>query len=246
MIKLLSLCMTVVCIASFTGMVNADNITIWDEDGYMGTGQGGEDNESEPRMIQNDFWDLESFDLVGNELGITGTFNLKDGYYYAYDKHTFTLGDIFIDVDGDAQFGTEDHRRALDSDRLNYGYDYAIRLTYGDVNTYNVYELKENGSAFEGVIEPLNDPESTPYKLALNDEQLTSSGEFIYSAGVHNSISGIDLSFLGNAEFIAHATMDCGNDNLMGIGNVSVPEPSMIGLLGIGLLSLVGFRRKYR
>jgi hypothetical protein len=36
--------------------------------------------------------------------------------------------------------------------------------------------------------------------------------------------------------------MQCGNDNLMGD---PVPEPSTIIFLGLGILGLVGFRKKF-
>ena len=43
----------------------ASNITIYDENGYRGTGTGFEDEETEPGMDTHQVWDLEGFFLAG-------------------------------------------------------------------------------------------------------------------------------------------------------------------------------------
>ena len=45
----------------FTGGAMATNITIYDGNGYYGTGQGWEDDETEPNMVNSQIWDLEAF-----------------------------------------------------------------------------------------------------------------------------------------------------------------------------------------
>lgn len=251
---IISAAVAIVAMSSYT---HADNITIYDEDGYLGSGVGREDNETEPNMINNQNWDLEAFTLEGNELGIVGGFDLRDGYNYG--GYLYELGDIFIDINGDAQYGTGAHRRQLDPFRENLGYDYAIKLTYtGDEGgTYNVYDLTV-ASVLTSVIVDKNIPESNPYTLTVTNELSVWNGAFSYTdfntdenlvdGYASNAITGIDLGFLGDATFIAHTTMDCGNDNLMGRGTTTaVPEPSSIGMLlvGMSLLSLVA-RKKNR
>jgi len=227
-------------------IVSADNITIYDGIGYTMNGTGGEDNETEPGMINNQSWDLESFQLTGNDLGITAGFDLKDGHPDGYNPN-IVLGDIFIDVDGNAEYG-----ETTNPNVLNFGYEYAVKLNFDDL-TYNIYELNANSiltSAFE-----YNSPHSDPFTLLYNvnnpNESVIQggSGTFSYtdfSGTSHNSIDGIDLSCLdpNGTDFIAHVTMSCGNDNMMGQGSTtSVPEPSIIGCLILGL-SMLGITRK--
>ncbi len=95
-----------------------------------------------------------------------------------------------------------------------------------------------------------NDPWSNPwrYNAGIGDGELISnaSGTFqvlTNTLGYNYYATGFDLSFLGvNQEFIAHFTMGCGNDNLMGRG--SVPEPSTMFLIGTGFFGLAAVSRK--
>jgi len=251
----------ILCLAVFLWPANvlAGNITIHDEDGYTALNQGGEDNETEPGMIRNQYWDLEGIFQDNNALSLVGGFDFRDGYLHG--GSLFTAGDIFIDVDGDAQFGTLTHSRLLDSGRENFGYDYVFDVDWTG-GSYSVYELLST-SRLTGVSEGGNDPESNPFGLLLTDETLMAAGTFGYEAGLTNAetgfagmsgndahyrVSGFDLDILGLApdtDFIAHFTISCGNDNLMGTGTTApVPEPATMFLFGSGLIGLAGFGRK--
>lgn len=56
----------------------------------------------------------------------------------------------------------------------------------------------------------------------------------------------VDLSSIldGSAWYFVWATADCANDTIY--GNVGVPEPGIMLLLGLGLVGLAGLRRKFK
>jgi len=235
-----------------------DEITIYDNRSgtYNGSNGGGwwtnqnEDQEVEPGMIHNQDWDLEGFFLDGTTLTMVGGWDFVNGVV----GYSFTSGDIFIDVDGNAQYGA-----GADPSVTNRGYDYVFDVNWGvnnNIGSYNVYAL-DGGSTLHDVYY-YNSPESSPWSFDWTDEGLLSSGSFLYSPGLsdsqtgssggtHYSVTGFDLSFLApGTEFISHFTMECGNDNLMGSGTTPVPEPATMFLLGSGLIGLaVVGRRKF-
>jgi hypothetical protein len=237
--RLFVLCAAIALIGS--SIVSADNITIWDGRGIGDVNNPSENNETEPGMINTQSWDLEQFTLEGNDLGIAAGFDLKDGKWYG-GQHII-LGDIFIDINGDAQYASSTNPTIA-----NFGYEYAVKLNFG-TRSYTVYELNDNSVLTSTY--SYNSPESDPFTLTLKNESNPPSGTFTYTdfgGTTHNSIDGINLSFLApGTTFISHVTMTCGNDNLMGSGTTtSVPEPSSIGFLFLGLsLLAVGLRRKH-
>ena len=66
-----------------------------------------EDQEVEPGMAWNQKWDLEGFFRNGNMLSMVGGFNFETGGYDSYRDRYWGSGDIFFDVDGTPQYGTD-------------------------------------------------------------------------------------------------------------------------------------------
>jgi hypothetical protein len=238
------LLITILGVYLFSGIAFAGNITIWDNRGYYGSGQGGEDQETEPGMINSQAWDLEGFFLNGNNLSMVAGWNFRTGVA----GYTYQSGDIFIDTTGNAWYGKDG------TPPLHYGYEYVLSVDWVS-GTYTAYKLGAN-STLTAVQESYNQIESNPWRLAYGGESVA-SGIFVFEkdlsntavegflGGTHYRVSGFDLGFLSpGTEFIAHFTMGCGNDNLIGKGTTAVPEPATMLLLGTGLIGLAGFGRK--
>lgn len=262
---LAALCLTFTCSVSLS---QATDITIWDKNSTDADWhKAGEDQEVEPGMSHGQEWDLEAFVLDGNSLSVIGGYDFMNGVSAV--GQTWTAGDIFIDVDGDSVYGDIDGGLNENQDVINnYGYDFVLDVDMTNFK-YNVYLISETSIvstahyyANEGsspwqyvsggsiLFENL----SFSYTTGLSDDEVTAlAGNGVSFAGdmsgvpSHNMMSGFDLSFLGYGKnFTVHTTMECGNDNLMGAGVTPVPEPTTAALIGVGLLGVVGIRRKSR
>lgn len=230
------------------------SITIWDKMGVGSEKNPMEDGEVEPNCVWNQNWDLEGFFLDGSKLTMVGGFNFKNGQFDG--ARTYTSGDIFIDINGDAKYGPLNAASGSGYSivKKTFGYDYVIDLNFSDY-TYNVLSLNDD-SYVKTVWFSQND-ESNAFQYERGGKQIK-NGSFDYITGLSNSdVNGllggthnaviVDLSFLGdNVTFTSHFTMGCGNDNLMGSGTTSVPEPTPMLLLGGALIGLAGIgRRKF-
>ncbi|MFC1876697.1 PEP-CTERM sorting domain-containing protein [Thermodesulfobacteriota bacterium] len=212
------------------GTAIADNITIYDGAGYLADGQGGEVNETEEGMVNSLEWDLQAFLLEGNILSMGGGFNFLTGVSsYTTAPRDYTSGDIFLNTNGDGV------------------YDYVIDVDWSTL-TYDVFSLDINSTLIDVYL--TQNILSNPWKyesggtLLSGYEDLTFSSDSSGASGYSQFVTGFDLSFLGvDQDFIAHFTMGCGNDNLMG-STAPVPEPATMLLLGTGLIGLVGVGRK--
>ena len=230
----------------------ASNITIGDGNYRVtetGIGQGGEDQETEPGMVNSQAWDLEGFFLDGNTLSMVGGFDFLNGVS-GYSK--YTSGDIFIAVDGRPVFGDIDGSNGFATVDNSYGFNYVLDLNFDEM-IYAVLSLN-NKSQVETAYYEANEG-SSPWKYVSDGSEVgrgTFSYGMIQSSGFvgdsHYLLTGFDLSFLGDGtDFYSHFTMGCGNDNLMGQGTTApVPEPATMVLLGSGLVGLALYRRKMK
>ncbi len=248
---------SILAIFLVAGTSTAKEITIFDQRTGGDWHGAVEDQEVEPAMLHGQEWDLEGFFLDGTYLSMVGGYDFVNPT--TYNGIPYLPGDIFIDVDGDAQYGNFTGPQMFANN-----YDWVIDVDWGSyepsrsnsstgAGNYSVYMLDGNSDLTPPF--SYNDPESSPFQFTHTGETLQASGSFIYQSGLsdfdtgflgvdHYSLSGFDLSFLGADfnNFIVHFTMECGNDNLMGMN--SVPEPSTMLLFGACLIGMAAIGRK--
>lgn len=245
------------------GSAFAGNITIADENG-SGTGWygGQEDQEVEPGCLTGQAWDVEAFYLSG---GLTGQLTLVSGFNLITGQQGVASGDIFIDLDGDAQYGTGANAPAVYGPNSvvndTFGYDLVLDMDFA-AGTYVAYDLTTSPALVQvaNVTESINwmanpwryvsggsaiTSGSLAYATFANDAAAAAAGYVDVTGGWHNAAT-VDLSWLyayDPSQITVHFTEGCGNDYV--IGQASVPEPSTLVLIGLGLGGMI-FRKRVR
>ncbi len=263
-----------------------DNVTVFDGAAKSGGSSWAaynpwwntqnEDQEVEYMDERGQVWDLEAFFQNDMSLSMVGGFDFKNGVNDA--GHVITSGDIFLDVTGDMVYGqnvtnltgsTSVGTTAYDGNtqvKNVFGYDYVLDMNFAG-STYDIYQIDSTANLKMGYYRQNDASNGWQY---VSGGTLVGTGTFGYATGQtdaavgltggsHNVVSGIDLSFLAKSipvDFVAHFTMACGNDNLIGKGQLAAlppppqattgtPEPATMFLLGSGLAGLAGLRKRF-
>ena len=167
---------------------------------------------------------------------------------------------------------TDNQDRANLTVQYNWGYDVVFDVDWNSFAadsenpdnytfTYNVFSLNDE-SLNKSTAIPFWDESGAWRYVAQKDDNgdyidLLGNGIGTYVMGLTDGLDGEGITggshnavtinlegFVDTSKFVSHFTMQCGNDNLMGDPE-PVPEPSTIILLGLGILGLVGFRKKF-
>jgi hypothetical protein len=183
--------------------------------------------------------------LSGTKLTLVGGYNFKTGFGGT------TSGDVFVDVTGDAKYGSAANGASGRGGTVQnrFGYDYVLDLDFSSM-TFDVFALGAGTYTSRGSdIAPSN-----PWRYVRGGTEVAGYQDIGFSflsgltdaqtgfaGGTHYAIS-LDVSFLSGKDAIFHNTMSCGNDNLM--GRAHVPDTAAtLSLFGVALLGLVGIRR---
>jgi len=209
-----------------------------------------ENDEVEPGCVTGQAWDLESFDLTGTTLTLTGGWNFRNGY------QGNASGDIFIDVNRNAVWGQDVFGGSGEGNRTEYNsaynYDYVIHFNQRSGTTigaggYQVIRLTEDSRVVLTTSYYRQNDESSPWVYRSGGVG-EGSGAATFGQFDDHYTMAVDVGFLGDvSDALFKFTMQCGNDNMIGRGDVSVPDGGLTAmLLGMGLIGMAAIKRRLR
>lgn len=243
---------SVAAISATAGWAGPIGTSITISDGnYSGTGWYGnhEDNETEtnPQTVKSQEWDLEGMYLNGWNLTLVGGFDFRNGQKDTLtpNGHTYTTGDIFIDVTGDVKYGYPANSGSTGGTTTNsFGYDYVIHFN-SNVTSYSVFQITNQAT----VARVSDVSSSNPWKYVSGGTPVSSfqdhpiNGYGLLPSSTYSNLTTFGSTSTGlqgysnmqgqpdnnhyylsvNTSFLPtytpttfHYTYQCGNDNLMG------------------------------
>jgi hypothetical protein len=125
-----------------------------------------DDHEVEPGTKIGQRWDLEAFFTDCTSLTVFSGFDV------VYGEEGSTLGDIFIDIDGDASFGWQNTDPGAAGTApiygYNYGYEYVIDLNYTGEDDwgleYTIYNISDESNLILQAIMLTDNITSNPWQ----------------------------------------------------------------------------------
>jgi len=254
---------------SFSSLNAGENITISDtiwnstyNGGSPALGRGGEDNETERLVNGTNTYTGQKWDFEGmfwnnstNKLTLIAGWDFANGVVHGGPN--VQVGDLFMGSWGSlannsnpaaGKLFSANEVLAFSRDTTNDNTNNSLKSSGGtynkvtgnfttngttDVSQSNPFSYKANGTVVSDA--------SFKYSIGSVTGSGFSSWELPADTG-HYFMQIEGLTFAEIAGDIMHITLACGNDG--GAGNVPVPEPGTMMLLGFGMLGLAVYGKR--